>query len=117
MLEIFLLTGMCRYVHRMATEQGRAGWPFVLLMVVSWGVGGIGGAAAGGIVFDGSRIGILAGYVIGVIAACVLNTLIVAALTERQQPRQRKWDEIEPEYEVWRRRKLSEQTEATGEPR
>jgi uncharacterized membrane protein YeaQ/YmgE (transglycosylase-associated protein family) len=114
-LEIVLLTAMCRYVHRMATEQGRAGWPFVLLMIFSWGVGGVGGGVAGAIVFDGMQFGLIAGYVLGVIAACVLNSLIVAALTERQQPRQRSWQEIEPEYEAWRRRKLAEQEATAGE--
>jgi MFS family permease len=97
----------------MATEQGRAGWPFVLLMIFSWGVGGIGGGVVGGIVLDGSQIGFIAGYVLGVIAACVLNTLIVSALTEREKPRQRGWQQIEPAYEAWRRRKLEE---AKGEP-
>lgn len=117
MLELFLLTGMCRYVHRMATEQGRAGWPFVLLMIFSWGVGGVGGAVAGVIVFDGMQFGVIAGYVMGVIGACVLNTLMVSALTEREKPRQRGWQEIEPAYEAWRQRKLAEQTEAAGERR
>lgn len=47
MCEIVILISMCRYLARTAKSKEQPGWPFVLLMIFSWFVGGIGGAIAG----------------------------------------------------------------------
>jgi hypothetical protein len=99
--EIFILVSMCRYLHRTATNKGQPGWPFVLLMIFAWFVGGIGGGIAGiatlGDDSDG-RFGFIIGYLIGVSIACIGNALIVALLPDRTRDEERYRYEDERDY-------------------
>ena len=108
MLEIFILVAMCRHLHKTATNKGYAGWPFAVLMVFGWFVGGIGGAVGGVILMGdgGGEIPVsgVIGYLLGVALACIGNALLVAVLPARERPddedddrprRQRAYDDDE----------------------
>lgn len=108
MCEIFILVSMCRYLHRTAKNKGQPGWPFVLLMIFAWFVGGIGGAIAGTVAMgDGGNedisIPAIIGYVIGVSLACIGNALIVAMLPDRTRDTDRDRYEDERDYTERRR--------------
>jgi hypothetical protein len=113
-LEILLLVSMCRYLNRTATAKGRAGWPFVVLMVFGWVAAGVCGAVIGFLAEGPSTtefsLGALGGYIGGVIVACVGMSLIVNAMPAAYSPQRAVSDE--QAYVEWRKRQGARPTKA-----
>lgn len=107
-LEILLLISMCRYLNRTATAKGRPGWPFAVVMVFAWIVAGLCGAVIGYIAEgNASRefsMGAVCGYVVGVVVACVVMSLIVNSLTDLSNAHERAAVSDEQAYIQWRKR-------------
>ena len=112
MLEIFILIAMCKSLHKKASYKGHPGWIFVLSMVLSWLFLGVGLGVAGLVFFDSGdgefSIGFVLGYLLGVVAACVGNYLLVLSLPIK--------DDSKIAEDADDERASIEQTETAGQP-
>lgn len=108
-----IFVGICVHLRRIARRKGYPGWPFIVLLIVTWPAGVLGGQAVGS-VFDteiparGATFGLLFGWLFAIVG----NMVLVRILPRRNQPLPVHAVDDERAYIEWRKRQGSRPAKA-----
>jgi hypothetical protein len=106
MCEIIIVWALGKMIAEQAAAKGRAGWPFVLMLIFFWIGGEIFGAIVGAILSQGEESVLVYGLALGgaVMGAVLSFTILAMVPAVEKRSRRRVYDDDDDEDDRPRRR-------------